>query len=37
MVMVSSNGFSHFSHMNSYVGMVILPDRFPSEKRVPHL
>jgi len=25
MVMVSSNGFSHFSHMNSYLGMVTSP------------
>jgi len=27
MVMVSSNGFLHFSHMNSYLGMVTLPDQ----------
>src|SRR5215831_19047658 len=25
MVMMSSNGFSHSSHINSYLGMVILP------------
>jgi hypothetical protein len=30
MDMVSSNGFSHFSHMNSYLGMVILPDQSSS-------
>jgi hypothetical protein len=29
-VMLSSNGVLHFSHMNSYLGMVILPDRSPS-------
>ena len=26
-VTVSSNGFLHFSHMNSYLGMVTLPDQ----------
>jgi hypothetical protein len=32
MVMVSSNGFRHFSHMNSYLGMVILPDQSSSRR-----
>jgi hypothetical protein len=35
MVMVSSNGFLHFSHMNSYLGMVILPDQSSSVERIP--
>ena len=29
MVMISSNGFLHVSHMNSYLGMVILLARSP--------
>jgi len=39
-LMVSSNGFLHFSHRNSYLGMVILPDQFSSPTcalRDPHL
>ena len=31
-LMVSSNGFLHFSHMNSYLGMVILPDQSSSRR-----
>ena len=34
MVMVSSNGFSHFSHMNSYLGMAVLPDEHLRVHRV---
>jgi hypothetical protein len=32
MDMVNSNGFLHFSHMNSYLGMVILPDQSSSRR-----
>jgi hypothetical protein len=32
MDMMSSNGFLHFSHMNSYLGMVILPDQSSSRR-----
>ncbi len=35
MVMVSSNGFLHFLHMNSYLGMVILPDQSSSRRAHP--
>src|SRR5262249_6104176 len=34
MVMMSSNGFVHSSHMNSYLGMVILPGQ-SSFRRAP--
>ena len=35
MLMVSSNGFVHLSHMNSYLGMISSPVSPPPGERIP--